>query len=62
MNNIEQGWHAFKATLPSTNHMNWDDAITQHTERESQQVREHNRKESRARNGGWRKHETRRAR
>lgn len=61
MNNIEQGWHAFKATLPSTNHMNWEDAITQHTEREYQQVREHNRKD-RARNGGWRKHETRRAR
>lgn len=52
MNHIEQDWHAFKATLPLSRHMNWDDAITQHAEREYQQVRERNREESRARNGG----------
>lgn len=61
MNTTEQSWHELKATFTKTSHMTWDDAITQHTERDWHESRNHTmlRREERGtkqkRNGGYRR-------
>lgn len=56
----EQAWAELRAGMVLKPQPSWENAITQHTEREYAVVREARRLQGRTRNGGWRKDEIKR--
>lgn len=58
----EQQWAALRATMVLPTIQSWENAITQHTERDYAAVREMKKLQGTTRTSGWRKNEIKRRR